>query len=751
MQPKARAPIALCMLLLATPCISEQTPGPAPQPSATRRYGIRPTESKIRVDGVLDEEVWKTSDVITLPTEWTPGDNALAPVNTECMVTYDRSNIYVAFRCHESQPGSIRAHLMERDNTLILMQDDHVRIFLDTFNDQRRAFEFRVNPLGVQADAIMGDQEYEDFSWDAIWDSAGRLTESGYAIEMAIPFNQLRFPQAAGEMTWGFSAERSWPRNERHRMESHTRDRNNDCLPCQFNKISGISDISGGVNLELDPTLTANRTDQRTDFPDGSMTAGDAKVEPGLTARWGMTSNLMLSGAANPDFSQVEADSAQLDVNTRYALYYPEKRPFFLEGADYFLTPFEAVFTRTVADPVWGAKLTGKVGRNALGVFTTEDRINNLLLPSNAGSELVSIPDHVDGAVLRGRRDLGQSSTIGALYTGRIGDDYHNHVAGLDSFVRIGMSDSFNFQYLRSETAYPDDFATEYAQKTGNFGGDALWVSYDHQDRHWLVNAAFQSLGPDFRSDAGFVPRVDTRMLDSTVQYTFWNGAGNWYQRLFFWVRGYRITNHDGLLTDSRVALGAGYEGPLQTEGTAIARINEERYDGVLYRLPEFLLDFNLRPRGGLLCGLSAVVGQAVDYSNSRPADNISFNPFVIANVGPHLNVTLDNYTQRLSHDGGRIYTANLLQTKFVYNFNVKTAVRAILQYLNVDRDPAQYDSDVDSRTRSLFSQFLFSYKFNPQTVLFLGYSDNSDGTQVVDLTRADRTFFLKLGYAIVR
>ncbi len=239
------------------------------QPAAPAQFEISPAAGKIKVDGVLDEEAWKNCRVIKLPTEWTPGENTPAPVDTDCLVTYDRANIYIAFRCHDPEPQKIRAHLMDRDLMDTFIQDDHVSFWFDTFNDQRRAFQFRVNPLGVQADAVFSEQDgFEDFSWDAIWSSAARITATGYNVEVAVPFHQLRFARSAQELTWGFSAERSWPRSSRHRMESHPRDRNSNCLLCQFNKIRGLVGISPGNNLEFDPTLTVQRSDSREDFPD---------------------------------------------------------------------------------------------------------------------------------------------------------------------------------------------------------------------------------------------------------------------------------------------------------------------------------------------------------------------------------------------------------------------------------------------------------------------------------------------------
>jgi hypothetical protein len=736
-----------CLMLLAAVVLAADEKKPLP-PSPG--YEIFPAAGKVAVDGVLDEEAWAGCTRIPLPTEWTPGDNTPAPVATECLVAYDRRNLYVAFRCLDPEPGKIRAHLMDRDLMDTFVQDDYVSIWLDTFNDERRAFEFRVNPFGVQADAVFSEQDgFEDFSWDAIWSSAGRVDASGYCVEMAIPFHQLRFKPAPGKRTWGFSAERSWPRNDRHRMESHPRDRSGNCLLCLLNKVSGLEGISPGNNVELAPTLTAQRSDGRDDFPTGALAAGKVQVEPGLTAKWGVTPNLILNAAVNPDFSQIEADAAQLSVNTRYALYYAEKRPFFLEGADFFLTPFEAVFTRTVADPVWGAKVTGKVGRGALGFFVAQDRVNNLIIPSNQGSEAASLDEGVFSGVFRYRQDIGTSSTLGFLYAGRAGGGYYNHVGGVDGFFRLGKNDQLRFQYLHSQTRYGETAAAGFGLRSDPFGGGALYAEYVHQTRDWFVFAGYTDKGADFRADSGFVNRVDTRMLDAQVQYFLWGKAGGWFNQIFFWVRGYRISDHQGTMTDSRAALGISYQGPLQSTATLIARANREYYAGTLYNTDDFYAEAFLKPVNGLSLGAYVDPANAVDYANERPARRFQLGPYLEASLGRHLNLNLNYTLERLSSDGRRTYTANLLQAKLVYNFDVRAFARAIVQYRGVDRDPARYSVPVDSRTSGLFAQLLFSYKLNARTVLFLGYAGQLLGSQDIDLTLADRTFFLKIGYAL--
>jgi len=750
---------ALLGVALSIPAFSA-SPQAKPTRVESARFQVTKVSSKIEVDGVLDEEAWVAAPAIPLPFEWLPGDNIPAPVKTECLVTYDIHNLYIGFRCFDPEPKKIRAHLMDRDDTDTLILDDHLSFMIDAFNDERRAFQFRVNPMGVQADAIFSELEgYEDFSWDAIWRAAAKITDWGYAVEVAIPLSQLRFRKSEGPQTWGFSAERSWPRDARHRMTSHPRSRNVNCILCQFNKLTGFEGIIPGKNIELNPTFTASRTDAMDPaaYPEGSLERGKVAAEAGLTAKWGITPNLILNATANPDFSQVEADVAQLEINRRFALFYPEKRPFFLEGADFFLTPVQAVFTRTVADPLWGTKLTGKSGRTAMGFFGAQDEITNLVFPSNQGTMQTSLGQDAYGGVFRLRQDVGRMSTLGVLYTGRAGSDYYNHVAGADGFIRLDQKSSIIFQFLHSETDYPTPVAVDYGQSEARFGGNAVNLQFQHFSRNWIVQALYEDLSPGFRADYGFVPRVDTRRGEAMVFRQIWGKPKGWFNLIRLGAMGQLIYDHDGNLTDRGLNLGVMYQGNLETQVNVNGNILRTYYDGRYFDTAFGMANFRIRPFSGSEIGVQGMAGQAIDYANSRLADVFAVGPNASFSLLRRLNLVLSQSYERLSEGGDTIYTANLTQTKLVWNFSVRSFVRAVVQYRDLRQNPAMYTFPVDSRTRAFFTQFLFSYKLNPRTVLFIGYSDNAMGgvfdswlgSGRVGITRTDRTFFLKLGYAL--
>ena len=709
-------------------------------------YDIREATGPIHVDGSLDEDAWKSATPIPLAFEWHPGDNVAPPVKTDVLVTFDRQMLYVAFRAYDPKPAAISAHLTDRD---VPFNDDTVGIMIDTFNDQRRAFQFRVNPLGVQMDATNSDVDgSEDWSWNAIWASEGRITADGYIVEMGIPFTQLRFPRGAAVQTWGFMATRDWPREDRHRMRTMPTDRGAGCLICQFDKLAGFRELRSGRNLELDPTVTAHQIAERVDFPDGPLKAGSTKVDPGLSARWGVTPNVTVSAALNPDFSQVEADAAQLAENERFALFFPEKRPFFLEGADFFSTPINAVFTRTVADPSVGLKVTGKEDKNAFGVVVARDRRNNLIFPGYEGSGLASLAENVNSIVTRYRRDVGTTSTVGVLYTGRTGGGYSNHVAGVDGLVRFSKADSVRFQLLRSTTAYPRSVAVDNGQPLGSFSDEGLNFNYSHSTRDWQWNARYSDLGPQFRADSGFVTRVDTKQPSAWIQRNFWGKPGQKFTRIQIFAGADWTTNNNGSIKENGQDLQLTYLGTRQTYAEATLSPNREYFAGKYYNNLRYSFYVESRPVPSFYGYIFTRGGKTIDFANNQQADVYVLEPSVELNLGRRVAANITHTLQQLDVSGGRLFTANLTQGRLIYHFNIRTFVRAVAQYTDVRRDPSLYRSPVDRKSRDLFTQFLFSYKINPQTVFYLGYSDSSFGDDRIDLLRADRTLFLKIGYA---
>jgi uncharacterized protein DUF5916/cellulose/xylan binding protein with CBM9 domain len=716
-------------------------------PAPARIFRVTRADGPIRVDAVLDEATWAKAEKFELAYETFPGDNLPARAKTSAQVAFDGENLYVAFHAEDPEPGKIRAHLSDRDKAF---SDDFVGIVLDTFNDERRGFEFFVNPLGVQMDLSINDVGGgEDETWDALWNAAGRITPSGYFVEMAIPFTSLRFPRAAGERTWGMDLLRVYPRGQRYIHRTQRQDRNRNCYLCQVSKLAGLQGITPGRNIELDPTLTAERSDFREDFPSGQLEEGDIEVEPGLTARWGMTPNLTLNAAINPDFSQVEADVAQLDVNTQFALFFPEKRPLFLEGADFFETPLSAVYTRTVADPEWALKLTGKEGKSALGFFVSRDNLTNLIIPGSQGSALTSFDEKNTSGVLRYRYDIGKSSTLGAIYAGRDGDDYSNHVAGADAYFRVTPRDTVQAQLLGSRTRYPEAIVTDFEQPAGEFEDAAFYFDYRHSTRNWFWRAGYTDIGEDFRADSGFLPQVGYRRPIIGMERTWWGGKEDWYSRFFVGGDWDRTIEQTGQELEEEWEGYVGVGGPLQSFGFLGGGYRDVFFNGVQFQGHKFVnFFFEIRPVGDFYFGIDGSFGDRVDFANTREGDRLLLIPQIRWNLGRHVKFELDHTYETLDVQGGRLFTANLTQLRVIYQFDIRTFVRAILQYTDISRATALYDDDVDPKTERLFSQLLLAYKINPQTVFFIGYSDTRLGDERIDLKQENRTLFVKLGYA---
>jgi len=709
------------------------------------------TAPTITLDGVLDEPAWSHALAIELPWEFDPRDHEPAQVETTCFLTYDEDALYVAFRARDPEPERIRARLSDRDAAF---DDDWVGFYLDTFHDQRRAFEFLINPLGVQMDLIrseVGSGDEEDASWDAIWESAGRVTADGYVVEAAIPFTSLRFQGGAGPQTWGFVAFRARPRSVERKFASVPLDKDVDCVLCQAQSIQGFAEAEPGRNLELDPTLTAGLTAERRRFPDGDFTDDGADLEPGLTGLWGVTPNLTLSATVNPDFSQVEADVAQLDVNTRFSLFFPEKRPFFLEGADFFSTPIDAVFTRNVSAPDWGVKLTGKQGSNAIGVFLAEDSVTNLLIPGSQRSRTVFLDRSTTDAVVRYRRDVGASSTLGVLATSRDGADYSNRVYGVDGLVRLSDADRLSFQALGSATRYPESIVSKLGQPRGTFEDTAWRASYTHSASDWGWRLRGEDRGEDFRADLGFVPQVGSRMANAKVRRIWWGGDDDRWTRFEVDADYDYAEDQQGTLLSKELELGVEAEGPWQSFARLEWGGRDQTYAGVEFPgQEEWVVIAAVRPTESFRLHLFAKTGDDVDFANVRPAEALRLEPSVEVNVGRHFRLEVRHNLERFDVDAGRLYTANLTQATAVYQLSLRLFVRLVSQYTRIDRRPENYTFEVEAEDEQLFDQVLVSYKLNPQTVAFIGYSDTHLGNGDFPLTQRDRTIFMKVGYALV-
>lgn len=707
------------------------------------------TDGSAAIDGTLDDDIWCDALVVTLDVETSPGENVPAPVTTYVYLIEDGSRLLVGFDARDPEPEQIRAYLRDRDTAY---SDDFVGIVLDTFNDQRRAFEFFANPLGVQIDMIMDDiNRNESDAWDAIWDSAGTITATGYTVEMAIPFSQLRFPRDGDRQTWGIDVIRFYPRQNRSRISMNPLERGRNCYLCQLTTVTGFENAEPGKDLEIVPSITMVSSDAFDDAGGGELVDGASSTDAGLDLSWGITADLTFNLALNPDFSQVEADVPQLDVNNQFALFYPETRPFFLEGADFFSTPINAVFTRTVADPDAAAKLTGRAGESTYGVFMAEDTVTNLLFPGPLGSSSESLNESNRAMVGRYSYGFGESSTIGALVTSRSGGQYENTVTGFDGRYRLSDRHSLQYQYLHSTTDYPTGIVDSFDQPNGRFGGDATSLAYNYQSRQWNAWLNRQVTDPNFRADLGFVSQVDVESDNAGFRRTWHGDDDNWWNQLRVGANlGSRFDRGGRKLGSYREIFG-GFSGPLQSFAQMGTSRGQEFFDGRLFDVENFFIYGQVRPSRRLSFNFSVNSGDQIDFANSRLGDRLNLQPSVEWNANTHLFVRLQHTRQTLdSKEGPNIFAAELNDLRLSWQFNVRSFLRLTVQHQDVTRNRSQYtDPDVDARSFSLGRQLLYSYKINPQTVLYVGYSDNLlDSDDLAGRTRANRTYFAKFSYA---
>lgn len=704
----------------------------------------------IVVDGVWGEGEWAGTETQEIVYEASPRPNRPAAARTLCRFGHDADHLYFSCRAWDDDPDAIRAFPTARDD---IDNHDLVGFILDPAGDARRGFRFWVSAAGVQADALWDEaaDDGEDDSWDAIWDAAARRTDDGWIAEAAIPWASLRFPPPRAGHRWRVFFFRLHPRDRRTWYRNFHLDTSNRCTLCQAAEADAPLGISPGRNLELVPTLVADRTDARSPSPSGALEAGPVDPSVGLSGRWGITPDLSLNATVNPDFSQVEADAAQLVANERFALVVDERRPFFLEGVDLFQTPIRAAFTRTIADPVAGAKVSGRVGSDALGLLVARDRATALLLPAPDGSSRERL-DQGNTAVLgRWRRDLSPGASAGLLYTGRVGEGYHNHVASADLFLRPLPSMTLQVQGLRSWTRYPEA-ALPDSTADASPAGNAARVVAGFGTRAWEARMDLYRVDRGTRLDLGFEPAAGFTSFESWVRRNWWGGADDWWTRFDLMVGTY-IARTPSALADETMLFGRiGFGGPMQSSVFINPQVSQQTVEGETFDLARLWTFWNVQPSGRTRIHLRYGFGDAVDYLNRRSASMREGRGELTVRLGRRLEL-FGSYSRRsLSHDGRSALDATVAQGRAVYHFSTRARLRVLGQYSAVDRNPETNPADVDLRTRDALTQALFAYTVNPQTVVYVGYGDarTEDDARPFDegLLTARRTFFLKLGYA---
>ena len=756
------------------------------------------------IDGKLDDEVWKHAALLRDFYQFNPGDNSAPTKPTEVFIGYDARFLYFAFHCFDD-PQKIRATVAKRDQ---IFGEDNVRVMLDTFNDRRKAYMLAFNPYGIQADGIYTEGQGIDFNLDIVMESKGTITDDGYAVEVAIPFKSLRYEAGAGKQ-WGIHLWRNIDRMDDEMDSWMPISRDKASQLDQEGHITGLENLSTERTLEIIPTLTLSEDGRRAPAYPLSVTANNPaiiddgrfvnrplKVDPGISLKLGITPNVTLDFTINPDFAQVEADQPVLTANQRFPIFFAEKRPFFLEGADIFQTPIQAVHTRAIIDPDYAVKLTGKSGRNSFGLLMASDNA-----PGNFSEEerndpgtLANIAKFVDKnatiGVLRFKRDIGRESSLGMIATSYNFVEEHNQLAGVDGRFKLDDKTVFSFQGLGTTTKHNfyDPVADQDIYRSGN--GLAYNWMLDYTGRHYGYTIFGAGQTRDYRSDVGFLQRTNTndaaayfrvsndpkpnakfvswrvfggnnitydfqgrsqnaaQNLDGHLQFTrqtFVNvGYSQYYERLIEEEFGpKRTADHPGAFFGGPERSAHGRSLWVNVETNPTKRFNAYAFLG--RRRNVFDYDFGNGPR-------YPRVSPAALADPDAPLDPGPANTFDIhggVEVKPvnelAMSLNYSRFRYRRNDTGRIVFIDSIYSYRATYQFTRFVFARVRVDY--------------DSLASDMRGQYLFGWTPSPGTSFYVGYNDdvNVNGYSPFSsrlepgLRRNSRTFFIKTSYLFRR
>ena len=732
-------------------------PSPGPPLTITRAAG------PITVDGNLDDAGWQGIPGVSQWYETRVGDSVEPHVKNVGYLAYDEKYLYAAFRFEDPNPKLIRAPLGDRD--AISGTTDYGGILVDSRNDGKTAQMFLANANGLMYDAISSDVTGEDSSPDYYWDTAGKVTESGWTMEIRVPFSSLRYSEA-NNPTWGILLYRNYPRERHYQFFSAKLPRDVNCFICNSSKLTGFETLPQGSHFVLAPYATTQQTAARplngsgSPMPLGTPLSTADKSTAGLDLKWSPLSGLAIDGTIKPDFSQIEADAGQIVANERFALFVPEKRTFFLEGVDLFATPFQAVYTRTINAPESGVRATGRTGNTAFTALYARDAGDGVvILPGALGSGFANQDYWSHAAIARARTDFGPSF-VSALATLReIDGGGHNRVFGPDFQWRPKPTDTFTGQALWSESKTLDrpDLAGEWNGQT--LQDRALTANWSHATRSVDWYAQAMDIGPEFRADNGFMSQVGFRELYAAGGYTV-RPKDKFFSRLRFFGQAFLDEQQDGTTLQRNAQVGIGADGKRASFWRI--ELNRDEFRVVDVADNSFMLA-RFRPRlevqasptrafGSLF--LIAFVGDEIDFANARKGSGVNLSTGATWRPDIHTTISLSADRRWLdvdpgTGDKGRLFTVQRERVRATYMFNSRCFVRVIGEYLETKRDPSLYTFTVGPKTADLTFSGLLAYKLNWQTVLYAGYGDQTQYSNTTgELEKNGRQMFAKVSYA---
>lgn len=717
------------------------------KPSVT----IQQTTRSITVDGNLDDPGWRDATVVDHFTEFEPGENIRPGVKTEAFVTYDRSHLYIAFRAY-GNPEKIRASLQDRD---AMFSDDFVGIILDTYGNQNWAYEIFANPLGIQGDGRM-TQMSEDMSFNIVFQSRGIITSNGYQVEFAIPFRSLRFPSDKSQQ-WRMTFYRNHPRESRHQYSWAGIDRNNPCILCQLGYLQGLEGISPGRNLELLPEAIISQQGslQDKEDPNSEFVNRNINAEASLGLKYSLSSNSTIDVALNPDFSQVEADPAKIDVNTTFALSYPERRPFFQEGGDLFETWMDLVYTRSINDPSLAAKLIGRYNQTDIAYMGAKDERTPIILPFEEQSEFVGGETRIRSSsnLLRIKQNFAEESYVGLLVTDRRFDP-----GGSESVLNADLNHRFfkNYriqgQLAVSRTAEPQDTSltsdidnVEFGEKNytslfdgEQFTGHALYTSFERDARIWDFDLHYREYSPTFRAGNGFITQNNQHYLGGYTDWEVWPNSAL-IDRLGAGMDVGYEWNYDDIMKDQWLVPFLNATLTRQTHLNLHYIISQEQFRGIDFpEIRRVELNVNSDFSERMTVGFYVKAGRSIARNEDPPIPGSILQGGVWSTIRPTDQLIIEpeiDYSRMVHPDADTtIYEGYIFRTRFNYQFTRRFFLRIFAQYNNfgdyIDFDP------------------LLTYRINAFSVIYVGtthdYHDIGTSTNYI---RTRRQYFMKIRY----
>jgi len=667
-------------------------------------------------------------------TQRNPHDGTPASQRTEAYLGYTGKNLYVVFLCFDTEPNKIRAHMNRRED---IQEDDQIGLMIDTFNDHRHAYTIYVNPVGVQQDGLFTDGNEPDLSWDTVWNSSARLTKQGYVAWFEIPFKSMRFPHTP-EQKWGVLFERDIPRNNEAAFYPPISS-NEQGILSQETTADGMREISPGRNMQFNPYgsfRSFHALDTRD--PDQARYSNRlADMRVGLDSKFVLKDSLVLDTTINPDFAQVESDEPQTTVNQRFEVFFPEKRPFFQENSGYFETPVNLVFTRRIADPTYGIRLTGKVGHWGIGTLLADDRS-----PGKSVIESDPLSGHrAYFGVMRVTRDLWNDSNIGFIYTDRelktsagttctdlrctVG---FNRVGGIDSKIRFGKRWVGNFQAMTSETKFNDG---------SRLAGPSYQAYVEQSSKTLEFNTLYIDTAAGFDTEMGFYRRPDIRRFSNFAMYRFYRKPDSkmiWHGPSVFTVNNW---DHSGTRLEYFANTNYRWVFRGQTVFGVYVNYGHERLRPIDYDTLLTNQDYVHYQRGFFVnTALSKIWtfntevnwGQDTNYSPRTGAPFVGTSGFAQAglNVRPAKGLSITN-TYLLSRlrdkvTYANIFNAHIIRSKWNYQFTRELSLRFIGQYNATLSNPLYTTLQ---NTKNFNADLLATYMIHPGTAVYVGYNTN--------------------------